>query len=254
MKTKTKQIWKFFLFVALLFVATACSKDDEQSTDKPGGATTKAPFEVSIFQGETIELPEVIQKNNNPKAIDLASDFEELTSFYDDQDLFNIPVGAVKSTSTTSVGSRPAAAAKSAAVIEYTVYTYSYTAGGEMTYLIYQYSVQNGMDVVEIFMKSDAIGTMKLASLQQRKDGKQGTMSMYIMGFALQWTWTINDDGSVDISYILSNGNRWDLHFKEDQSGTLRYYSNSELVYEYIWTAAGSGTFTNYREGVSVDF
>lgn len=137
-----------FLRVALL---ASFSEDD----DAAGGVQSddNQMAEITFFQEEII-LPQGLQNQTDSHAQELVSRVESIKSFGMCAACTQVPPGAEVSpepiTATGTYG-RPASASSSFSSINYTVYTYSY--GGEIT-SAYQFSEQDGMEVVEIFYSS----------------------------------------------------------------------------------------------------
>lgn len=255
---KNSKIFTLCMFLCMgtmLLTTSSCSKDDAPKNEENPNGTITAPFQTSLFAEKIPELPKDLNSFTDPHAVELVNNFEEVTTYADNKDIMTIPPGSVLShTPVTPDGGRPANL-NNAVATDYTVYTYTVTSGGETFKMIYQFSVQNGMDVFELFMSSEKIGTVKWFEIRQSQDGKSGTMTSSLLGVtAFTWTWEIQPDGEIFITYSYGSGDyksTWKLHYNEDMSGNMKLYSQGQLTLEYTWDATGHGTYINYIDGTN---
>lgn len=246
----TKKFLVLFLGVTLVM---SCSKDDDNS----GGQSDNNPkADITFFQKEIV-LPQALQNQTDMHAQDLVSRVESIKSFGMYAAFTQVPPGAdVSHEPIDATGSFDRPEPTTLSSTNYTVYTYSY--GGEVT-IAYQFSVQDGMDVVEIFYSSpETNGFVKYMDIRQTQDGNNGTMKFFGFedgSYLYKWTWQINDDGSILINFNIGqdiDGNiSYEMLYHEDMSGYLKYYEGSTLSLEFNWNANGSGNWTNYLDGTS---
>lgn len=239
----------FFLFVGLALMAVSCSEDDEATKKQTTG---EAPFAVALFEKKQIELPSDVKTYDNVHAQELVGYFESFTGIYENTGVMTVPPGAeVSHTPVSTGGNRPAARV---VATDYTVYTYTVTTGEGTVKMVYQFSVQNGQNVFELFMGTSKLeGLVKLFEIRQNKEGTKGTMKMFIFGQVVStWTWEIQADSSVFMTYTNSNDSfSMELTYNEDQSGHMELHSTGSLSVEYTWDSAGHGTWTNHKTGES---
>lgn len=248
MKTKTNLLkTALYLFMGAA-LWTSCSKDDDKSPSNPENPS--APFEANIFK-EKLNLPESINSSSDPKAKELSSEFDEVTAFKEYSDIMTVPPGATISNEPVQTGNgKPGG---NAMTTDYTVYTYSY---GEMT-MIYQFSVQNGYDVFELFYDyKNELGIIKFFEIRQSLDGTHGTMSYFgnadgSGGGFWNWEWTLAADGTIYVTMDMFGVYVYEMVLNPDNSGHLEIYTNGNMYVKYTWTASGSGTWNNYSDGTS---
>lgn len=239
-----------FLGMGTMLMITSCSKDSKNE-EEPTEAIT-APFQTRLFAEEIPTLPTDLKTFTNAHAVELVDNFEEVTSYSDNKDIMTIPAGSVLSHTPVNLSNARPANMNNTAEIDYTVYTYTVKSSDQIIEMIYQFSVQNGMDVFELFMGSNKLEMMKMFEIRQTQDGKSGTMTSSLFGLsAFYWTWEIQNDGSLFITYIIGSGDyksTWKLHYNKDMSGNMKLFKQGNLGMEYTWDSTGHGTWSNYWE------
>lgn len=246
MKTLKKK--PYLILLAFLSLMASCSSDDDSVNNPQNPGTNQevtTPFNVGEIYQKDLTLPTHLNQSADINAIDLVSKYEEVISFQDDSDIAEVPAGAVMSHEPVQAGSGRSTAV---ANIDYTVYTYTYSG---LTY-VYQFSVQDGQEVFELFHNygDSETGLMLIYELRQSMDGSNGSASFYIFGQALTWTWQINADGSTFITMEIPNningGVLYEAMLYPDNSGYLNFYIGNDLNLEYHWSSDGSGTWINH--------
>lgn len=255
MKHATLYKIALFFFIGTAFMFTSCSKDDDNNNGGGnGGQTIDPPFEAVIFD-EAMTLPSNLHPEMGQTVENLIYNFDETVSFQDNADLMTIPPGSEVSHEEIVPGTLFPRSTESTSSIDYTVYTYSYGSGS----IAYQYSVQNGMNVLEIFISTtETDAFIKMFEITQAQDGLSGTMTFFMFGTAAQtWTWQINADGSIFIVYDFGTEmyqSSIELLYYPDMSGNMKLYTNGALTQEFNWDSTGSGTYTNYETGETVSW
>ncbi|HLS30800.1 MAG TPA: hypothetical protein VK021_08090 [Flavobacteriaceae bacterium] len=242
---------KIFKTTIVLFISSllfiGCSSDDDNMEDPP---TMGDNPDFTLLETDII-LPTALESNSDPKAQELVSHISMVKQYESYTALTQVPPGAEVSHEpidpTGSFQRKPFDNS-----ISYTVYTYSY---GEAT-IAYQFSVQNGMNVVEIFYSGfETNGFVKYMELRQSQDDQNG--SLKFLGFEdydylYQWVWEVNSDDSIDITFNMADDvAKYEMHYNPDMSGTLKIYYENELNLEYSWNVDGSGNWINYITGES---
>src|SRR5699024_2428285 len=134
---------------------------------------------------------------------------------------------------------------------DYTVYTY--TSNG--TTIVYQFSVQNGYDVFEMFfdIQNDNLGMAKFYEIKQSLDDTHGSMSWFIgqQEPLFLWTWQINADDSIFLTMAYTAAVHYEMMIYPDNSGHLEIYNENARYMEFLWNGNGSGSWTNHQSGES---
>lgn len=255
---KNSKIFMPLMFLCMgtfLLTTTSCSKDeepmDQQETDTEG-------FHAGLFSKEVPTLPAPLNSNTDSHAEDLVDEFEETIDFMENE-FMDIPPGAEVSHTPVSTGSGRPTSGANATSVEYTVYMYNLFG----YYFAAQFSVQNGIDVFEMFIKSGEFGYLKYMEIRQNPEGTNGTMKLWINALSpdifgppdltnpdTTTTWLINADGSIFITEISYNI-KIELLYNTDMSGNMKIYEDGQLITEYTWNSSGAGTWTNYEAGMS---
>src|SRR5699024_5804636 len=246
---KTIKLFRLLFTLLFLSFAIACSSDDDEVAD-PSNEEVNVP-EIPLIETEII-LPEAIKNNPDPKAQELVQEIA-LVKLYENYIGFTmIPPGA-------EVGHEPIITAENSgkntshSAIDYTVYSFSYQGTG----VIYQFSEQNGMEVIEVFISMMGSEYFKYMEIRQTLDGKSGSMQVFGFEeeeFTAEWEWQINSDGTIDVyAGMYSGGNAglvYDLHYNpDDNSGNLKVYLEGQLQAELTCYGNGSGTWINHITG-----
>lgn len=242
MKTTRKFLGYTGMVLLSLFLFVGCSSDDDNGSKNASDTPDFTLLETPII------LPSALENHSDPHAQQLVGEIDMVSSYQSYAAFTQVPPGAeVSHQPIQATGSldRPATTNNS---VQYTVYTYSYL--GYIT-IAYQFSVQNGMDVVEIFYSStETNGFIKYIDIRQTQDGKSGTMKflgLYMDDYVYQWDWQENPDGSLFITMHNSGFNiNYEMMYYPDQSGYLKYYWDGQLQMEFHWNANGSGTWVDY--------
>lgn len=240
----------YVMLLAFITILAGCSSDDDSGNDPQDPGSDQGitePFGLGEIYQKDLDLPTHLNQSPDEKAMELVSDYAEVISFQDDSDIAEVPAGAEMSHEPVNVGTGKSTDRQG---YDYTVYTF--TAGGVTT--IYQFSVQNGQEVFELFQSYEegGLGLTKLYEIRQSMDGTSGTASFYIFGAAVTWTWQINADGSVFITYGVGGSTLvYEAQLNPDGSGYLKVYLTDSLQTEYHWSADGSGTWTDNTTGES---
>lgn len=246
MKTTSKFFSSLFILCGL-FLFIGCSSDDDK-----GSVDSSNTPEIALLETEII-LPQSMQNHSDPQVQELNSDIETISIYQMYAGFTQIPPGAdVSHEPIEATGSfeRPNTITNST---QYTVYTYSYM--GYIT-IAYQLSVQDGMNVVEIFYSSpETNGFIKYMDFRQTLDGTSGTMKFLGLEddeYLYKWTWNTNSDGSIFITMnMYGDIAYYELLYYPDYSGTLKYYLEGQLYMEYHWNSDGSGSWINHSNSTS---
>lgn len=240
---------QFFKTTILLFVASflfiGCSSDDDNMGDSPEMGDNP---EFAIFEKDII-LPTALENNSDPKAQELVSDITFMKMYQNYAGFTQVPPGAdVSHEPIDATGSFDRTTFDNST--DYTVYTYSY--GGAT--IAYQFSVQNGMDVVEVFYSSpETNGFVRYMELQQSQDGQNGSLKFIGLeddSYVYQWVWEVNADDSMDITFNVADDSiMYEMHYNPDMSGNLEIYWDNTLQTEFHWNADGSGSWINHSTG-----
>ncbi|MDQ7916586.1 hypothetical protein RBU60_03285 [Mesonia sp. MT50] len=250
---KTLKKTTYLILLALLSMMTSCSSDDDlaENPQDPGPSQgTTAPFDLGEIYQKDLTLPTQLNQSTDENAMGLVSKYEEVIGFQDDSDIAQVPPGAVLSHDPVQAGN-----GRSTANEDYDYDVYTYTVGG--TTLIYQFSVQNGEEVFELFqdIDGDELDMMLLYEVRQSMDGATGTASFYFFGAAITWTWQVNADESILMTMQIPNGINGGILYEAmlypDNSGYLSFYVGNDLNLEYHWSGDGSGTWVNHTNNES---
>lgn len=238
----------FFLFLAGSFLI-ACSSDDDSSGDQPDD---NQMADITFLE-EEIVLPQALQNQTDQHAVELVSRVESIKSFGAYAAFTQVPPGAdVSHEPIDATGSFDRPEPTTLAAVDYTVYTYDYGQGT----IAYQFSHQDGMDVVEIFYSTpETNGFVPYMDVRQTPDGNSGTMKFLGLednSYAYQWTWEINADDSILITFDIGGESfNYEMLYNPDMSGYLYYYDGNTMILEFNWNADGSGSWANHMENTS---
>src|SRR5690625_3750090 len=142
-----KKLFKPFrlLFVFLIISSTiACSSDDDEIADVSNDEVNVP--EIPLVETEII-LPEALRNNTDPKAQELVQEIA-LVKLYENYIGFTMVPPGAETGHEPIITSDNSGKNTTQSAIDYTVYSFSYQGTG----VIYQFSEQNGMDVIEIFI------------------------------------------------------------------------------------------------------
>ncbi len=237
-----KPLFILFIGTALL---TSCSSDENET---PNPLQQNTP-DLMLFE-QSIELPSALVNETDMHAQQLVGRVNSLKAFSVYQFFTIVPPGAEVSHTPIAPGTS-AHRHTTMATTDYTVYTYTY----ENETIAYQYSTQNGMEVIEIFVDDGTTnGFIKLMEIQQTPDGTQGTLTFYDSndGVDIYWTWQIFPDDHVKITF--NNGTstmNMEMNYYPDMSGDLKIFEDNALTLEWTWNSDGSGTWVNHGSNES---
>lgn len=246
MKTTSRLLDYAMIAFFSLFLTVGCSSDDDNVSDDISNTPDFTLLETEII------LPQVLQNHSDPYAQELVSEVDLVTTYQSYAAFTQVPPGAEVShqpIQATGSWDRPYTTNNS---VQYTVYTYSYM--GYIT-IAYQFSVQNGMDVVEIFYSSpETNGFVKYIDIRQTQDGKNGTMKFLGLDddeYVYKWTWQTFPDESLLINMDMYGFANYEMLYYPDQSGYLKYFWDGQLQMEFHWDADGSGTWIDYTNSTN---
>jgi hypothetical protein len=225
-----KKFHKYFLpllLVVLIAFVSTCKKDDDD--DEP-------EFVNPSFAGqnELVTPPDGLATSGDIYAI-TAYSYVSMVNAY--ANLFgNLvpPANATKEKSTNK---------STESSITYTwsdgVHSIWVTFTETSTKYIWEYDIDEGA------------GRYHLIYAEEQKDGLSGLIKFNDVYYDLDWdiiiSWTINNDGSVSWSLTDTNDSiLLEILCYQDQSGYIKYYENSVLLWHIIWDAIGNGSWYDY--------
>jgi|GEM_PF-2493877 len=241
---KVSRNFNLFLVVLSLLFFVGCSSDDDHVNAEDPASDIKDTPEFAIFERD-LKLPTALKQSTDPQAQILQSHFQTVTLYQSFQaftevpqeaDVSYEPIEATGSFNRYTTYDTP----------DYTVYTYSYG----YTTIAYQFSIQNGMNVVEIFYSDEETnGFIRYMELRQSLDDTHG--SLKFLGdedyYVYEWTWQVNPDDSMDVTMTVFDEDwKFELTYYPDMSGSLIMIIDGEIDSEYHWNADGSGTWIDH--------
>jgi hypothetical protein len=225
---KTTKLLFTFLMVVVGLISFSCSKDDDNSSS---GTTYVKPSIAS--ETEVVTVPTALSNSTSPYAGMAVSYLEMANSMSGMLGYLDVPENA-------SVSKK-----KSGGV------TYSWSSEGYSVWV--EYSELTTKYTYVLYVQYTGVSKYKVMEVEQNKDGSTGLVKYY------------NTDGSllIDYSYVVTSAAvtaslklyytptetfTMDIVAYKDNSGYVKIYESSVLIYNVVWNSAGSGTFTYYTE------
>lgn len=234
----------FILGLALTISFTGCKDDDSTPTQSLENA------ELSFSASDTpIELPQAMLNSTDPVAQQAVQYVESINAFTDQLALFDqIPDGATKS--TTPIGRKNNSGGRSED--GYLVYTWS---DGQTT-VAYQISETTTTYIWEFFYQfSPEDEFVKVLKAEESKLIRNGYLEYYNFfsqttteEFIFRYQWHEDPDGTLYFD-VITPDNSFTINaiISPDNSGSIKYYIDSNLYYDITWDAAGTGSWTLYN-------
>lgn len=244
-----KNLLKKYLILALsMVVMIACSDDNDPIPNTPN--TPQTPFSLNIFDDASfVSVPNSMIQSGDAKASTAAAYVTVANGFLLFNAFFTPPAGLQPSSEKIS-------AINGRATFDFTVYKWTDGAGNGIAY---QYSVQNGKHIVEVFIMSNGADYLKFIHAEQDENGSQGTMRFLdadgtdpsLVSFV--YTWSISSIGIRNLILEDTEGSlKVDINSNPDLSGDMRVFENGSLTGSFAWDGAGNGSWIEYNANGSV--
>lgn len=228
------------VFFSVLIVFTGCKKDNENEDPNQ---------EAPDFKTQQIDLPDAMTNANDPGA-QQATAYVNMANSYAAMGAMMVPPG--KSTLVKDLK-------------DGTPWTYTWEVDDG-----------TGQFTVTLTVTEDAVKYMWEFVINGNLDGIQVTNFVYLRGIeykdgsfsslegwdpqtgelAFSWTWS-NNSGTITMELLFPGETKIVVVINPDNSGSMEFYEwmNNQWILEFrvVWTAAGTGEWWEYDNGVLVD-
>ena len=235
---------KFALYSFLAIIMFACNNDEEVAPEEA------EPSEIFAFdmQNPPIEVPSALQSSTNENAMVINTWLTNANAIASYGAYFQVPEGAVFSTTPISTSGSNNRIASSATV---RVYTWTYSDGAQTFTTAYQLTEDANDYIFEIFYDFGDGFFKLLEGRESKAELMQGSLKWF--GFIeneefLSYQWEESSNGNFEFNIIIDSSTIQILA-NADGSGEINSFSDNVLNANYSWNAAGtSGTYTLYDE------
>ena len=234
------KLFKIPLVLALLFVG-ACS--DDESNSNPNGDLENAEFS---FAGSTsiVEVPDALSNAEDPVALQTFGWVQLANAMTNLVGNFTPPPGA------TTSSQRIVPANGRVKDGEYLVYIWEESGVS----IAYQISQTDDSYIFEILLKGPGADEFfRLIYAEEKKDQSEGFMRVYdetfVDDYILLYEWKREADSILFTVTDNKDEFKFELLVNSDESGSLKTFEGTDLVYEIQWDGAGNGSWKLYAGG-----
>lgn len=235
-KLFTQTIKKTSILLLFIVAISACSSSDDDFTQ-----TEEVAEKVMQDYAENIQklaVPGALENSDNMYAAQANQNFNAIKSMaFGFGALFILPESAYSSKSRVKTSAKSSATNASK--------TYTWSANGQsVTYTITEKSDRY---LFEYKVSSNDF-TGKLMDGYQLKNGKYSEFKIYGENGAETFNIKYMVDNEITTIDLVSDYQRFVLKSNTNtNAGSLDLYDSNVLAIKYVWTANGTGTYTNYE-------
>jgi len=224
---------KLLAVILVLAVAAGCSKK----------STGPSKDEMPEFNGPNVQVPAALTANaGDPQvdyAIQLAEAFGQMGGFSDWMEPPTRPVGKTMGDDVWEE-------------------TWTDEDGVSITLRVQETSTQITWQLILSGDLGDGliVNNFTILSAMEKKDGSEGYLKIYDPESGEEffvWAWT-SDSTGLNVTFNFA-GDFWEIkgRYNNDGSGWLEEYWEGALTFKIVWTAAGTGEWWTYNNGVQTD-
>lgn len=239
---------KFALFLAVIFFAASCKKDEVKPTSTLDNAS------LSLASQSQVVTPPTGLSNSTDEHAEMAAGWiQSINTISSYSDYMKPPPGAAKSsTKITAKNGRVATAG------DFETWTWTDSQGNSIGY---QISETTDSYVFDVFLKvSGQADWYKFLHAEEKKDKSSGTLFILDVGGTdpsvkvLQYDWSLV--GTL-FTFKVTGADNFVINLTyhtDTKAGEVVYINNGKKWYDMIWDTHGNGSWTLYKDdGVTVD-